>query len=49
MTSLFFSKYAMQELDDAASFYEIEFEGLGQSFKDEVKKVVLRIAEYPEA
>ena len=49
MTSLFFSKFAMQELDDAANFYEMEFEGLGQSFKDEVEKAVLRIAEYPEA
>ena len=48
MTSLFFSKYAMQELDDAANFYEMEFEGFGQSFKEEVKRAVLRIAGYIE-
>lgn len=48
MTSLFFSKYAMQELDDAANFYEMEFEGFGQSFKEEVKRAVLRIAGYTE-
>jgi len=44
-----FLKYAQQELDDAAYFYEMEFRGLGKNFKTEVKKAISRIAEYPEA
>ncbi len=33
-----FSKYAKLELEDAKYFYELEFEGLGLRFKEEVKK-----------
>ncbi len=44
-----FSKYAKLEFEDAGSFYELQQYGLGKSFKDEVKKAVLRIAEYPTA
>ena len=44
-----FSKLAQQEFDDAFQFYEIEFEGLGERFRDEVKKAATRILEYPQA
>jgi len=44
-----FSTYARLELEDAVHFYELEYEGLGQQLKAEVRKAVLRIAEYPEA
>ncbi|NWF35376.1 type II toxin-antitoxin system RelE/ParE family toxin [Mariprofundus sp. KV] len=46
---IIFSSLAKSELDDASRFYEIEFAGLGQQFKDEVRKAALRIAEYPKA
>jgi len=44
-----FSKYAEMELEDATQFHELEFEGLGRKFKEEVKRAAIRIAEYPEA
>jgi len=44
-----FSKYAKQELDDSVFYYELEYPGLGERFKEEVKRSVLRIIEYPEA
>ena len=44
-----FSKYAKLELQDATHFYELKFEGLGQRFKNEVKKASIRISEYPKA
>ena len=44
-----FSKYARQELDDATQYYEIEYQGLGKRFRDEVRKAAKRISEYPEA
>jgi plasmid stabilization system protein ParE len=44
-----FSKYARQELDDATHYYEIEYQGLGKRFRDEVQKAAKRISEYPEA
>jgi len=46
---ILFSKYAKLELEDAARFYELEYSGLGFAFKEEVRKVALRIAEHPEA
>ena len=33
-----FSKYARQELDDATQYYEIEYQGLGKRFRDEVER-----------
>ena len=42
-----FTKYAAQELEDAARYYEREFSGLGHRFKQEVRRASLRIAEYP--
>lgn len=44
-----FSKYAQQELLDAVYFYELEYEGLGRRFKEEVRKAAVRISEYPLA
>jgi len=44
-----FSKYAKLELEDAAHFYELEYEGLGRRFKEEVNKAAIRISEYPKA
>ena len=44
-----FSKFAKLELEDAIRFYELQFLGLGKRFKDEVRKAVLRIVEYPTA
>ena len=44
-----FSKLAVLELEDATRFYEIELEGLGMRFGQEVRKAALRIAGYPKA
>ena len=44
-----FSKLAQQELDDASFYYEVESQGLGKRFREEVRKAVRRIARYPEA
>ncbi len=46
---IIFSEYAKLELEDATYFYELEFEGLGQRFKEEVEKALKRISEYPKA
>jgi len=44
-----FTEFAMQELEDAVTFYEIELSGLGIKFKSEVKKSISRIIEHPKA
>ncbi len=44
-----FSTFAIQELEDAQQFYEMEFSGLGQRFRQEVKKAIDRIIAYPKA
>jgi len=49
MIRIIFSKFAKLEMEDAARLYELEYPGLGQSFKNEVKKAALRISEYPKA
>ncbi len=49
MMKVIFSKYAKLELEDATYFYDLEFEGLGHRFKEEVKKAIKRITEYPKA
>lgn len=46
---IIFSKYAKHELADAIHFYELEFKGLGQRFKSEIKNAVIRISKHPEA
>ena len=47
--NVIFSKYAGQELTDAVRYYELEYEGLGRRFREEVRKAAIRIAEYPMA
>lgn len=47
--NVIFSEFAMRELDDASLYYELEYAGIGERFREEVKKAVLRIAEYPQA
>ena len=44
-----FSALARLELDDAADYLELEFEGLGESFKAEVKLAAERISRHPLA
>jgi len=44
-----YSEYAKRELIDAVNFYEIEYQGLGEEFKSEVKLASIRILQYPEA
>ena len=49
MMRVVFTRIATQELEDAVRFYELEYAGLGRSFKEEVKKAAVRVAEYPKA
>jgi plasmid stabilization system protein ParE len=44
-----FNELAKIELEDAVEFYELEYLGLGIRFKEEIKKSVKRIVEYPKA
>jgi plasmid stabilization system protein ParE len=44
-----YSTLARQELEDAARYYELEHEGLGERFRQEVKKAARRITRYPQA
>ena len=44
-----YSTLARRELEDAARYYELEHEGLGQRFSLEVKKAARRITRYPRA
>jgi len=44
-----FTRMAKQELEDAVRCYELEYSGLGRRFKEEVKKSILRIVDYPQA
>lgn len=43
---IIFSEYARQELDDAANFLELEFEGLGNRFRSEVRAAARRLAKH---
>jgi len=44
-----FTRIAELELEDSVRYYELEFFGLGKKFKDEVRKAVKRVVDYPEA
>ena len=44
-----FSKLAIAELDDATKFYEAQFKGLGNRFRQEIRNAAARVSEYPEA
>ena len=43
------SETARQELDDAIAYLELEFEGLGHRFKQEVNVALRRISRHPTA
>jgi plasmid stabilization system protein ParE len=49
MMRVIFTSIARQELEEAVHYYELEYSGLGRQFKEEVRKAVLRVAEYPQA
>lgn len=49
MMRVIFTRYAKQEMEDAAHYYELEYSGLGKRFREEVRRAALRIAEYPQA
>ncbi|WP_456405410.1 type II toxin-antitoxin system RelE/ParE family toxin [Thiolapillus sp.] len=49
MKKILFSELAVKELEDAIAFYELEFQGLGLRFKEEIRKTAIRIAKYPKA
>ena len=44
-----FDKLANLELDGASKFYELEVPGLGTRFREEVKRGIRRMGEYPLA
>jgi len=44
MMPIIFSALAKQELEDAVQYYELEYIGLGQRFKKEVKSALTRIS-----
>ncbi len=44
-----FLKVAEAEFDDAIEYYEIQQEGLGDRFKNNVEYAILRIVAFPEA
>jgi len=46
---ILFSTLAKQELDGAAEYLDLEFEGLGESFREEVKLAAERISRHPLA
>jgi len=46
---VYFSAIAKRELDESAEYLEHEFEGLGVSFRAEVKLAAERISRHPRA
>ena len=46
---IIFSPFALQELNDATEYLELQFEGLGQRFRNEVWRAIRRIERYPSA
>ena len=44
-----FNEFAKYEFEDAIGFYELEYSGLGERFKEEIRRAVGRVVEYPEA
>ena len=47
--NIIFNELARDELNDAVGFYNIELCGLGDIFKEEIKKSLNRILDYPAA
>jgi len=46
---IIFNELAKDELNEAVDFYNFELPGSGNSFKEEIKKSINRILEYPTA
>ena len=44
-----FDPLALYEMNDAIEYYNFKLQGLGDRFKDDVKKGIQRIIEYPYA
>lgn len=44
-----FTELALTELSETCQFYELEFSGLGNRFKQEVKRAINRIIQFPLA
>lgn len=44
---IIFDKLAKEELNDAIEYYEIELVGLGQKFKEEIKRILGIVKEMP--
>jgi hypothetical protein len=44
-----FDTLAQLELDDSSEYYELEMPSLGARFREEVKRGIRRIREYPDA
>lgn len=44
-----FSEFALKELNEVYSFYELEIEGLGEKFTDEIVSSTKRISNFAEA
>ena len=44
-----FNEIAKDEFEDAIEFYELEYPGLGEKFRKEIKKSVKRLFEHPNA
>ena len=44
-----FSDFATSEVQDAADFLDLEFEGLGTAFEEDVLRAATLISKYPEA
>lgn len=49
LSGIVFSEYAKLELEDAATYYQLQLDGLGVTFKKEVKLSLQRILNYPKA
>ena len=44
---IIFNELALYEFEDAIDYYNLELPGLGDVFKEEIKKSIHRIHEYP--
>ena len=43
-----FNELALNELNDAIAYYELQVKNLGGRFKNEIKNAIKRIIEYPK-
>ena len=47
--NVIFNELALDELNDTIDFYNLELPGLGNIFKEEIRKSLHRICEHPSA